>query len=34
MELAAELSNRAPGAKIRLGYMRGYWQSETVIMLK
>jgi S1-C subfamily serine protease len=35
MELTAELSNRGPGTKIRLGYMvRGYWQSETVVTLQ
>ena len=34
MELAAELSNQPPGAKVRLGYLvHGYWQAETVIIL-
>ena len=34
MELAAELSGRAAGDKIRLGYLvRGQWQTETVILL-
>jgi predicted metalloprotease with PDZ domain len=35
MELQVELSNRAPGAKIRLGVLvRGYYQSEIVIILR
>jgi hypothetical protein len=34
MELQAELSSRAPGTKMRLGYLvRGYYQSEIVIIL-
>jgi hypothetical protein len=34
MELAAELSGRAAGEKVRLAFMvRGYWQSETTIVL-
>jgi S1-C subfamily serine protease len=34
MELAAELSNRKVGDKVRLGFsIRGQWQSETVLML-
>lgn len=34
MELAAELSNQPPGAKVRLGYLvHGYWQAETIIIL-
>jgi hypothetical protein len=34
MELAAELSNRAAGDKVRLGYsLRGQWQAETVVLL-
>ncbi len=33
MELAAELSTRVAGDKVRLGYLiRGYWQTETVIL--
>jgi S1-C subfamily serine protease len=35
MELQAELSSRASGSKIRLGFLvRGYYQSETVIILR
>jgi hypothetical protein len=35
MELAAELSNRPAGDKVRLGYLlHGAWQTETVILLK
>jgi S1-C subfamily serine protease len=35
MELAAELSNRAAGDKVRLGYsLHGQWQSETVLVLR
>ncbi len=35
MELQAELSSRASGTKIRLGFLvRGYYQSETVIILR
>jgi hypothetical protein len=35
MELQAELSSRASGTKIRLGLLvRGYYQSETVIILR
>jgi hypothetical protein len=34
MELAAELSGRADGDKVRVAFMvRGYWQSETTIVL-
>jgi hypothetical protein len=34
MELATELSGRASGDKVRLGYLlRGTWQSEAVIVL-
>jgi hypothetical protein len=34
MELAAELSSRATGDKVRLGYsLHGQWQSETVVVL-
>lgn len=34
MELAAELSSRAPGDKVRLGYLlHGQWQLETVVLL-
>jgi hypothetical protein len=34
MELAAELSSRVSGDKVRLGYLlRGNWQSEVVIVL-
>jgi hypothetical protein len=38
MELAAELSNRAPGSQVRIGYMfhtsaLGYFQKETVVIL-
>jgi hypothetical protein len=34
MELAAELSNRAVGDKVKLGYLiHGQWQTETVISL-
>jgi opacity protein-like surface antigen len=38
MELAAELSNHAPGSQVRLGYMfrssaLGYFQKETVVIL-
>ena len=34
MELAAELSNRQPGDKVRLGYLiHGAWQTETVVLL-
>jgi Outer membrane protein beta-barrel domain/PDZ domain len=33
-ELAAELSNRVPGEKVRIGYLvHGYWQTETTISL-
>ena len=33
MELAAELSTRVAGDKVRLGYLiRGYWQTETVVL--
>jgi S1-C subfamily serine protease len=35
MELQAELSSRASGTKLRLGFLvRGYYQSETVIILR
>lgn len=34
MELAAELSSRKAGDKVRLGYsLHGQWQSETVVIL-
>lgn len=34
MELATELSGKAPGTKIRLGFLiSGMWQTETVILL-
>ena len=34
MELAAELSGRAAGEKVRLGFLiRGQWQSETIVLL-
>jgi hypothetical protein len=34
MELAAELSNRPAGDKVRLGYLlHGSWQIETVVLL-
>jgi PDZ domain len=34
MELAAELSNKSAGDKIKLGYMiRGAWQTETTVIL-
>ena len=34
MELAAELSSRSAGDKVRLGYLiRGEWQTETVLLL-
>jgi PDZ domain len=34
MELAAELSNRAAGDQVRLGYLhRGMWQTETIVTL-
>ena len=34
MELAVELSTQSAGSKVRIGYMvRGYWQSETGIIL-
>jgi hypothetical protein len=34
MDLAAELSSRAAGDKVRLGYsLHGQWQSETVVIL-
>jgi hypothetical protein len=34
MELAAELSNRTPGTKVKLGYMiHGAWQAETTLIL-
>ena len=34
MELAAELSGRAAGAKVRIGFLvHGQWQSETVVLL-
>jgi hypothetical protein len=34
MELVAELSNRASGDKVRIGYsLHGQWQTETVIVL-
>jgi hypothetical protein len=34
MELAAELSGRPAGDKVRLGYsLHGQWQSETVVLL-
>jgi hypothetical protein len=34
MELAAELSSRKAGDKVRLGYsLHGQWQAETVIVL-
>jgi hypothetical protein len=34
MELAAELSGKGQGQRIRLGYLvRGQWQTETVILL-
>jgi PDZ domain len=34
-ELAAQLSNRTAGTKVRLGYMvRGYWQSEITLVLQ
>ena len=35
MELAAELSARAVGDKVRLGFMiHGQWQSEAVVQLQ
>jgi hypothetical protein len=34
MELTAELANRVPGSLIRLGLVRGHWQSEAVIILR
>jgi hypothetical protein len=35
MELQAEMSTLSSGVKVRIGYMaRGYWQSETVLILK
>jgi S1-C subfamily serine protease len=34
MELVAELSGRASGDKVRIGYaLHGQWQAETVIVL-
>jgi S1-C subfamily serine protease len=34
MDLAAELSGKPAGTKIRLGFLiRGEWQTETVILL-
>jgi S1-C subfamily serine protease len=34
MELAAELSSRKAGDKVRLGYsLHGQWQSETAVIL-
>jgi hypothetical protein len=34
MELAAELSSRKPGDKVRIGYLiSGTWQAETVLVL-
>ena len=33
MELGVEVSNRAPGSQLRLSYLRGYWESETVVLL-
>ena len=34
MELAAELSDRKAGEKVRLGYLiRGMWQAETDVLL-
>jgi hypothetical protein len=34
MELAAQLSERKPGDKIKIGYLvGGYWQGETVVIL-
>jgi membrane-associated protease RseP (regulator of RpoE activity) len=34
MELAAELSSRAPGDKVRIGYsLHGQWQTETIVIL-
>jgi len=34
MELVAEVSSRAPGSKVKLGYMvRGQWQTETTAIL-
>lgn len=34
MELSAELSNLPAGSRVKLGYLRrGYWQSDTVIVL-
>jgi S1-C subfamily serine protease len=34
MELAVELSNKPSGSKIKIGHTtRGYWQSETVLIL-
>jgi S1-C subfamily serine protease len=33
MELAAELSSRTTGEKVRLGYLiHGAWQTETVVV--
>jgi hypothetical protein len=35
MELAAELSDRTAGEKVRLGYLiHGAWQTETVVLLQ
>ena len=35
MELQSELSGIPAGSKVKLGYMvRGYWQAETVVILK
>jgi len=35
MELAAEVSSRAPGSTVRLGYMvRGQWQTQTTATLE
>jgi serine protease Do len=34
MELAAQLSGRPTGDKVRLGYLlHGQWQAETVVLL-
>jgi len=34
MELQAAFSNRAPGARVTVTYLRGYWQSDTTVILK
>jgi len=32
-ELAAELSSKAPGAKVEIGYLHLYWQVNTTVIL-